>query len=98
MSQIIDSCTQDDLPRWVREMHQNAKTKKDQMSIVADVFSKKGGRWQVDLNKPRFQQRNTREDIDLSNYKHKGRARLLVEQHTPGGVFASLMFLRLSVS
>ncbi len=98
MSQIIDSCTQDTLPQHVKEMYAAASTKKEGIGIIESLLAKKGTRWEVDLTKPMFQERNSRSDKDMNQFRHKGRARLLVEQVTPGGVVASLMFLRLSVS
>ena len=89
---------QDQLPAKVREMYLMAKSKKEAMNIVEDVMTKKGTRWQVDVSNPRFQEKNISEDRDLNKYRHMGRSRLLVEQVTPGGVVASLMSLRLSVS
>ena len=89
---------QDQLPQTVRDMYANAKTKKEEMNIIEDIMTKKGNRWELDLSKPRFQEKNTSEDKDKNIYKHKGRARMIVEQTTPGGVVASLMSLRFSVS
>ena len=96
--QIIASCTQDTLPQNVKDMLHAAPNKAAHMNIVSDLMVKKKGRWEVDLTKPRFQMQTARSDEDKNAYKHKGRARLLVEAEMPGGVVASITFLRVLVS
>ena len=82
---------QDGLPAHVKALVADAKTKKEEMDIISNIMVKKRGRWEINEAHPSFKQTNTRNDRDFNEYKHLGRARLIVENELPGGAVASMM-------